>query len=79
MLAVALTAFFQFLDSGNLGQSIVLSLSGFGDKVILLIGISFFIARGFIKKGLENRIAFLFIRALGKSTLVLTYGVGFIG
>lgn len=76
MLAVALTAFFQLLAPGNPGQSITLSLSGFGDKVIWLIGISFFIARGFIKTGLGNRIAFLFIRAFGKSTLGLAYGLG---
>ncbi|MDR0228663.1 MAG: anion permease [Flavobacteriaceae bacterium] len=76
MLAVGLTAFFQLLAPGNAGQSIALSLSGFGDKVIWLIGISFFIARGFIKTGLGNRIAFLFIRAFGKSTLGLAYGLG---
>ncbi|WP_010252888.1 anion permease [Myroides injenensis] len=76
MLAVALTAFFQLLAPGNPGKSIALSLRGFGDKVIWLIGISFFIARGFIKTGLGNRIAFLFIKAFGKSTLGLAYGLG---
>lgn len=77
MLAVALTAGFQLLAPGNPGKSIALSLSGFGDKVIWLIGISFFIARGFIKTGLGNRIAYLFIRLFGKSTLGLAYGLGF--
>ncbi len=76
MIAVGLTAFFQLLAPGNPGKSIALSLSGFGDKVIWLIGISFFIARGFIKTGLGNRIAYLFIRAFGKSTLGLAYGLG---
>jgi len=76
MIAVGLTAFFQLLAPGNPGQSITLSLKGFGDKVIWLIGISFFIARGFIKTGLGNRIAYLFIRAFGKSTLGLAYGLG---
>ncbi|MHC5353646.1 anion permease [Myroides sp. LJL115] len=76
MLAVALTAFFQLLAPGNPGKSIALSLRGFGDKVIWLIGISFFIARGFIKTGLGNRIAYLFIRGFGKSTLGLAYGLG---
>ncbi|MGG5507389.1 MULTISPECIES: anion permease [unclassified Myroides] len=76
MIAVGLTAFFQLLAPGNAGQSITLSLKGFGDKVIWLIGISFFIARGFIKTGLGNRIAYLFIRAFGKSTLGLAYGLG---
>lgn len=77
MLAVALTAGFQLLAPGNPGKSIALSLSGFGDKVIWLIGISFFIARGFIKTGLGNRIAYLFIKFFGKSTLGLAYGLGF--
>ncbi|MDM1406618.1 anion permease [Myroides sp. DF42-4-2] len=76
MIAVGLTAFFQLLAPGNAGKSIALSLQGFGDKVIWLIGISFFIARGFIKTGLGNRIAYLFIRTFGKSTLGLAYGLG---
>lgn len=76
MIAVGLTAFFQLLAPGNAGKSITLSLQGFGDKVIWLIGISFFIARGFIKTGLGNRIAYWFIRAFGKSTLGLAYGLG---
>lgn len=61
---------------GDAGKSITKALTGFGDKVIWLIGISFFIARGFIKTGLGNRIAFLFIRVFGKSSLGLAYGLG---
>ncbi|PZU83621.1 MAG: anion permease [Chryseobacterium sp.] len=76
MLAVAFTAFFQLLAPGDAGKSITKALSGFGDKVIWLIGISFFIARGFIKTGLGNRIAFLFIKVFGKSSLGLAYGLG---
>ena len=76
MLAVGLTAGFQLLAPGDPGKSITLSLKGFGDKVIWLIGISFFIARGFIKTGLGNRIAYLFIRTFGKTTLGLAYGIG---
>ncbi len=76
MLAIAFTALTQVLAPGNPGASIVKSLSGFGDKVIWLIGISFFIARGFIKTGLGNRIAFLFIKIFGKSSLGLAYGLG---
>ena len=64
MIAIALTAFTQVLAPGDAGKSITLALKGFGDKVIWLIGISFFIARGFIKTGLGNRIAFLFIRII---------------
>ncbi|WP_313377225.1 anion permease [Chishuiella sp.] len=76
MLAVAFISFFQLLAPGDASKSITLSLRGFGDKVIWLIGISFFIARGFIKTGLGNRIAFIFIKIFGKSTLGLAYGLG---
>ncbi|MCV9928993.1 anion permease [Flavobacterium sp. LS1R49] len=76
MIAIAVTAFSQVLAPGEAGKSITLALRGFGDKVIWLIGISFFIARGFIKTGLGNRIAFIFIRIFGKSSLGLAYGLG---
>lgn len=76
MMAVAFTALTQVAAPGDAGKSITKALSGFGDKVIWLIGISFFIARGFIKTGLGNRIAFLFIRIFGKSSLGLAYGLG---
>ncbi|MEP6803878.1 MAG: anion permease, partial [Flavobacterium sp.] len=76
MVAVAITAFTQVLAPESTSDSITLALSGFGNKVIWLIGISFFIARGFIKTGLGNRIAFLFIKIFGKSSLGLAYGLG---
>jgi DASS family divalent anion:Na+ symporter len=76
MMAIAFTALTQVIAPGDAGKSITKALSGFGDKVIWLIGISFFIARGFIKTGLGNRIAFLFIRIFGKSSLGLAYGLG---
>lgn len=76
MLAIAFTALTQVIAPGDAGKSITKALSGFGDKVIWLIGISFFIARGFIKTGLGNRIAFLFIKIFGKSSLGLAYGLG---
>jgi len=76
MMAIGFTALTQVVAAGDAGKSITKALSGFGDKVIWLIGISFFIARGFIKTGLGNRIAFLFIRIFGKSSLGLAYGLG---
>ncbi|WP_312329612.1 anion permease [Sphingobacterium sp.] len=76
MMAIAFTALTQVLAPGDAGKSITKALTGFGDRVIWLIGISFFIARGFIKTGLGNRIAFLFIRVFGKSSLGLAYGLG---
>ncbi len=76
MIAIALVALTGVLAPGNPGKSITLALSSFGDKVIWLIGISFFIARGFIKTGLGKRIAYLFIRIFGRSSLGLAYGLG---
>ena len=76
MIAIALVALTGVLAPGNPAKSISLALSSFGDKVIWLIGISFFIARGFIKTGLGSRIAYLFIRVFGKSSLGLGYGLG---
>lgn len=76
MLAIGVTALTQVLAPDDAGKSITKALTGFGDKIIWLIGISFFIARGFIKTGLGNRIAFIFIRIFGKSSLGLAYGLG---
>lgn len=76
MLAIALVAMSGVLAPGNPAKSISLALRGFGDKIIWLIGISFFIARGFIKTGLGSRIAYLFITLFGKSSLGLAYSLG---
>ncbi|WP_370328086.1 DASS family sodium-coupled anion symporter [Euzebya sp.] len=51
------------------------ALSGFGNSAIWLIVLAFFIARGFIKTGLGARIAFLFVKLLGKRTVGLAYGL----
>lgn len=51
------------------------SLSGFGNRVIWLIVLAFFISRGFIKTGLGARIAYLFMALLGRKTLGLGYGL----
>ncbi len=51
------------------------SLSGFGDVVIWLIVLAFMISRGFIKTGLGARIAYNFMKLLGKRTLGLSYGL----
>jgi DASS family divalent anion:Na+ symporter len=55
--------------------SINQALSGFGNSTIWLIVVAFFISRGFIKTGLGSRIAYLFMAALGKKTLGLSYGL----
>ena len=50
------------------------SLSGFAEKTLWLIIVAFMFARGFIKTGLGTRIAYFFMRLLGKRTLGLAYG-----
>lgn len=53
------------------------ALSQLNSSLIWLVVIAFMIARGFIKTGLGRRIALLMIRALGKKTLGLAYGLAF--
>ncbi len=50
-------------------------LTGFASPVIWLIVYVFFIARGFIKSQLGTRIAYVFVRLLGRRTLGLGYGI----
>ncbi|MBN1965798.1 MAG: anion permease [Anaerolineae bacterium] len=68
MIGIALTTL-----TGTL--SITNALSGFGNSTIWLIALAFFISRGFIKTGLGARIAYLFMRVLGKRSLGLGYGL----
>lgn len=51
------------------------ALGGFGSCVIWLVVTVFFLARGFIKTNLGNRIAYTFVHLLGKTTLGLGYGL----
>ena len=51
------------------------SVSGFGERVIWLIVIAFFVSRGFIKTGLGARIAYLFMAAVGQTSLGLAYSL----
>jgi len=51
------------------------ALSGFSNSTIWLIVLAFFISRGFIKTGLGARIAYTFMRLLGRKTLGLSYGL----
>ena len=51
------------------------ALSGFSHSVIWLVMAAFFISRGFIKTGLGARIAYSFVRSLGKNTLGLGYSM----
>lgn len=51
------------------------ALRGYADPVVWLVLSAFFISRGVLKTGLGRRIAFLFIRALGKRSLGLGYAL----
>jgi divalent anion:Na+ symporter, DASS family len=51
------------------------ALSGFQNTTIWLIVIAFFISRGFIKTGLGNRVAYMFVKKFGKKTLGLSYSL----
>jgi len=68
----------------GLGVSMVTGLlpfsaafSAFSSEIPWLIALAFFLARGFIKTGLGNRIAYMIVSAFGKSTLGLTYSLVF--
>ncbi|NGX51597.1 MAG: putative malate transporter YflS [Chlamydiae bacterium] len=51
------------------------AFSGFVHPIVWLIVIAFFISRGFIKTGLGERIAYVIMRYLGRSTLGMGYGM----
>lgn len=51
------------------------AFSGFSHPVVWLVVASFFISRSLIKTGLGLRVAYLFVAALGKTTLGLSYGL----
>jgi DASS family divalent anion:Na+ symporter len=51
------------------------SLVGYADPVVWLVLAAFFISRGMIKTGLGRRIAFLFIKAIGRHSLGLSYAL----
>lgn len=71
--AVAIIGIAATVLTGTL--SIAESLSGFSNPTIWLLVIAFFIARGFIKTGLGERIAYRMISVLGRKTLGLSYAL----
>ncbi|GAO43521.1 anion permease [Flavihumibacter petaseus] len=75
MLGITACAATQVLAPGDPVKAVANALSGFGNATIWLIGLAFFIARGFIKTGLGTRLAYYFIRIFGKSSLGLSYGL----
>jgi DASS family divalent anion:Na+ symporter len=77
VIAIGLVAALQLRAPGDMTKSVTLALSGFGNSIIWMITIAFFISRGFIKTGLGSRIAYWFIAKLGKSPLGIAYGLSF--
>lgn len=51
------------------------ALRGYADPVVWLVLCAFFISRGVMKTGLGRRIAFLFIQAIGRRSLGLSYAL----
>ncbi|HEV2914158.1 MAG TPA: DASS family sodium-coupled anion symporter [Pyrinomonadaceae bacterium] len=51
------------------------ALRGYSDPIVWLVLAAFMISRGMIKTGLGRRIAFLFIRAIGRHSLGLGYAL----
>ncbi|WP_084783350.1 anion permease [Bacillus dakarensis] len=73
MGGVAILAITSTVLTGTLALSD--ALSGFQNSTIWLIVIAFFISRGFIKTGLGNRVAYMFVQKFGKKTLGLSYSL----
>ncbi|MDI3322700.1 anion permease [Pinibacter soli] len=75
MLGISACAVTQVLAPGEPSKAVTNALSGFGNSVIWLIGLAFFIARGFVKTGLGTRIAYYFVKLFGRNSLGLMYGL----
>lgn len=73
MGAIAIMAITVSVLTGTVGLKD--GLAGFSNTTIWLIVIAFFISRGFIKTGLGNRVAYLFVERFGKKTLGLAYSL----
>ena len=61
---------------GEAGDRVSAALSGFSNSTIWLIVSAFFAARAVISSGLGERLAYLFVKVFGRSSLGLAYGLG---
>ena len=68
LMAVTLASIFG-------GLTITQALSGYGDPTVWLVMAAFFISDALIKTGLARRIALLFVRAVGRSSLGVCYAL----
>lgn len=75
-LPIGAVAFIGVSVAALLGVvSVKVAISGYGNSTIWLIICAFLLARAFIKSGLGSRIAYLIIKAIGKSSLTLGYAI----
>lgn len=51
------------------------ALAGYADSTVWLVLAAYFMSRAFLKTGLARRIALLFVRSLGRTTLGLSYAL----
>lgn len=68
LLGVSALAIFKVLP-------IEQALAGYADPIVWLVLAAFFISRGMIKTGLGRRIAFQFIKGIGRHSLGLSYAL----
>lgn len=59
------------------GLTIQKALSGYSDPVVWLVLSAFFISHALLKTGLARRIALLFVRLFGRTSLGVCYALGF--
>jgi divalent anion:Na+ symporter, DASS family len=59
------------------GLTVSQSLAGYGDPTVWLVMAAFFISHALIKTGLARRIALLFVRTVGRSSLGVCYALSF--
>ncbi|MGH9723210.1 MAG: DASS family sodium-coupled anion symporter, partial [Bryobacteraceae bacterium] len=57
------------------GLTILQALGGYGDPTVWMVMAAFFISIAMIKSGLARRIALLFVRAIGSTSIGLTYAL----
>jgi DASS family divalent anion:Na+ symporter len=57
------------------GLTVTQALSGYGDPICWLVMAAFFISRALIKTGLARRIALLFVRIAGRTSLGVCYAL----
>lgn len=68
LLGVSALAIFNILPPEQ-------ALAGYADPIVWMVLAAFFISRGMIKTGLGRRIAFIFIKGIGRHSLGLAYAL----